>query len=90
MLTVRQDASESQEDHDSTNCEFHLPRASWMYTHPQSADVAICNDVCAAELDLQILAKSAESADLVVRAKGAPNRRPHYCKYWLSVYGKQV
>jgi len=48
------------------------------------------DSIIAAELDFQILAKSAESADLVVRAEGAPNRRPHYCKYRLSIYGKQV
>ena len=48
------------------------------------------DSILAAELDFQILAKSAESADLVVRAEGASNRRSHYCKYGLSIHGKQV
>ena len=65
---------------------------SW--TQKQLHDLTVvgmkADSILAAELDFQILAKSAESADLVVRAEGAPNRRSHNCKYRLSAYGKLV
>lgn len=65
---------------------------SWTYKqlHDLVAVGMTSNSILAAELDFQIFAKSAESADLVVRAEGASNRRSHYCKYRLSIHGRQV